>query len=66
MQRFSPVDTLHPYIQGIIVTLFLRYNQVYHEGDITFSTRRKNEWDYVTTNRHLPSWCLQGQMWLPW
>jgi hypothetical protein len=38
---------------------------MYSVGNIIFSTRRKNRWDYVTTNCHISSWCVQGRMWLP-
>jgi hypothetical protein len=64
-EALFPVDTLLPHIQDLMGTLFPRYKQVYSEGHITFSTTRKIEWDYVTTNCHIPSWCVQGQMWLP-
>jgi len=52
---FLPVETLQPYIEGIIGKLFQRYKQVYREVVITFSTRHKSEWDYVITNSYIPS-----------
>jgi hypothetical protein len=57
-----PVDTVEPHIQWIMGTLFPQLKQTYREGDITFSTRRKNECDYVTANFHTPSWRIEGHV----